>query len=573
MKILFYSLNAAIWPHALPENRLVKELVQAGHDVTYVTCGSSFKSHCASRLAHGISLAADQKEKDRVCLTCNRNAAILAQSNRARSLRLSDHITPEDIEKAASLTAQVDRASYSKFEWMGVQVGKLASYELLLTFKKMSEALNDHEWSYWQAYIENSLLSLSGFARIYDEIKPQMVFMYSPQYGMNGVCASYAENQGSRVFFIEGSASNSERYEALRIWDWSTHGLVNPALSYWRLASRLSSSEIKRVGSHFRELLRGKSFAVYSQPLSGRRLSLREFFGIAPETKVILLTLSSFDEAYAAWWIGRFPDSKVRSDVFNDQFDWVRQTIAAMSSRDDVVLVIRVHPRDFPNKREAVQSEQAQIWMDMFASAPANVRINWPSDQISLYDVLREVDVVVTGWSATGVEALALGIPVVTYDQNLPSYPADVHLTGRSSAKYFANIDRALAGGRGARRAADAFRWLGLSFSRGVIRITPPVQWEKWLRVLIHRGLRRRVYSMLEGLLKRIDAARPFGMATEATRFRNLVSQQRKNLFELDPVESVGNAEGGRAAAAAQSEAVRYMTAIGLAPLREPSNG
>lgn len=573
MKILFYSLNAAIWPHALPENRLVKELVEAGHDVTYVTCGSSFKSHCASRLAHGISLAADQAEKDRVCLTCNRNAAILAQSNRARSVRLSDYIKPDDIERAASLTAQIDRASYPKFEWMGVQVGKLSSYELVLTFKKMSEALNDHEWSYWQAYIENSLLSLSGFARIHDEVKPQMVFMYSPQYGMNGVCAAYAENRGSRVFFVEGSASNSERYEALRIWDWTAHGLVNPALGYWRLASRLSSSEIKRVGGHFRELLRGKSFAVYSEPLSGRRSSLRQFFDIAPEAKVLLLTLSSFDEAYAAWWIGRFPDSKVRSDVFADQFDWVRQTMAAMASRDDVVLVIRVHPRDFPNKREAVQSEQAQIWMDMFSSAPANVRINWPSDQISLYDVLREVDAVVTGWSATGTEALALGIPVVTYDQNLPSYPAEVHFTGRSRAEYFANIDRALAGGRNVRHAENAFRWLGLSFSRGVIRVTPPVQWEKWLRVLIHRGLRRRIYSVLEGLLKRIDAGRGFGMKTEAARFRSLVSLQQRNLYELDPAEVPASGEEGLAAATIRSEAARYTNAIGLAPAQESSNG
>ncbi|QIP01743.1 hypothetical protein [Bradyrhizobium symbiodeficiens] len=563
MKVLFYALNSAIWMHALPENRLVRELVADGAEVTYVTCGSCFPRHCTSMSAFGIELGDSQARKDEVCRVCHRNATVLAESNGADHLELRDFVSEADEVTATRLVDALTPERYLEFNYMGVDVGRLASYELFLKYKKMSPKLTPEQWDYCKLYIKYGLISLLGFSRIFRSKRPDVVVLYSPQYGINGVCAALADNEGSAAFFVEGSSSNSERYSALRIWRWSVHGLVNPALQYWPQAQTLDTLEIKRLRGHFRELVNAKSFAVYSSPAAGTAVSVRKQLEIPDNARVLLMTLSSFDEAYAAYIIGRFPERKVTSVVFRDQFEWVKTTIDHLSGRDDVCTLVRVHPRDFPNKREATQSEQAQVWTDLFVNSPANVRINWPDDRLSLYDILRETDVVVTGWSATGVEALALGIPVVTYDSGLPSYPQATHFSGTSRAEYFENIERALQAGRLPSLVEGAFRWLGLSFSRGTVRITPPLRTERLVRFLVFRPLRSLVERIIEGPVKWMDARRRFGPAGEAGRFLRLIKARGADLFAVAGPPASAPTDGSAVTRAIQAEHARFAAATG----------
>ena len=60
--------------------------------------------------------------------------------------------------------------------------------------------------------------------------KPDVVICYSLQYVITGVFAAVAAREGIRTIFVEGSANDVERYSHLRMWDWGTHGLNQPAL-------------------------------------------------------------------------------------------------------------------------------------------------------------------------------------------------------------------------------------------------------------------------------------------------------------------------------------------------------
>ncbi len=534
MKVLFYSLHAGIWPHALPENRLACELAADGHEIVYVSCGRSFPEHCTTYAGHNLATDAPRSEKDAICRKCIRNAATLAAGNGGKHLVLSDYITAEDRARVENLMTGVTRENYLDFQVDGVDVGRAITYELFLHYKKMSTRLSDDEWNYYRIYLRNALLSLAGYAHIHKSEKPDTVFFYSPQYNVNGVAAQYASLQGSKVYFVEGSSSNAERYEALRVWDWKEHGLVNPGLSHWHSANKLLTTEdIKRVTGHFHELLNAKSFAVYSEP-AAQTVSFRQHFGIPDNARIVLATLSSFDEAYAANVIGKFPDRKVKSLVFRDQFEWIEKTIAHVAKMPDIFLIVRIHPRDYPNKRDPRQSEQAALWEKLFESRPSNVAINWPQDKISLYSVFQQVDAVVTGWSATGTEALVFGVPVVTYDRFLPSYPADIHFTGDSEQEYYANIAKALESGRGFAHAAPAYRWLATSFSLGTLRIPPPRSiGSRWPNTLPFRVLRKALRLLFEGAMQRRDATRGISSAQDAARLRTLVRRGEASLFDV----------------------------------------
>ena len=61
----------------------------------------------------------------------------------------------------------------------------------------------------------------------------------------------------------------------------------------------------------------------------------------------------STDESFAAYVINAFPKSKYISNVYKDQTEWVLSTIDYFKSKKDYGLIIRIHPREFKNKRES----------------------------------------------------------------------------------------------------------------------------------------------------------------------------------------------------------------------------
>jgi hypothetical protein len=336
----------------------------------------------------------------------------------------------------------------------------------------MSTELNEFQWSEYHIYLVNALRTLQGFSHYLESNRPEAILTFSPQYSNINSAMQYAINLGVKVLFIESGTNLAHRLGTMRVWDWRIHKLVNPALTYWERSERnpVTPYSAGKVAEHFEQLLSGQHFAVFSSPYLGSS-SVCQRWKIKPEQKILLMTLSSYDEAYAALLVDGFPNTKVFSDVFRTQAEWVKATIEWVAMRPDLFLVIRVHPRDFPNKREMLRSEQSFMLENLLGQVPQNVYVNWPLEGISLYELLEDTDTILTGWSVTAMEALVLGIPVVTYDANLPSYPRDIHYTGRSESEYFANIDRALVDGWRLENAINGLRWLAYNFVTCTVKV------------------------------------------------------------------------------------------------------
>lgn len=534
MKALFYSLHAAIWLHSLPESRLARQLSKDGNEVVYVSCGESFPIHCTSMSAVGINFDSPISQKMKVCRSCTKNAKMLSSAANSSHLQLNNFLNVHDYAIADNLVSTLTRDNYLDLIYLGVPVGRIATYEPFLKYKKMSTQLNDEQWLDYCIHLKNCIVSLIGFSRIYEHEKPDKLFLYSPQYGVNGVCAEYAIHFGSTVYFVEGSSSNSERYSALRVWNWAEHRLVNPALNNWsNVRDHITVEDVMRVKGHINELYKGTSFAVFSEPMQGK-FSLREYFKIPKTSKVILASLSSFDEAYSAFVIGGFPERKVKSPVFKDQFEWIQRTIEFLRNKPDIYLIIRVHPRDYANKRDSYQSEQADVWETTLNNLPSNIVVNTPDQRISIYDVFNEVDLMITGWSATGVEALLHGIPVVTYDEYLPSYPNDIHFSGSAETEYFININKALSSNDPIQNSINAYRWLAVSFSMGTVRITGPLNIGKnWPDSIFFKIQKRLINKLFTKAFKFIDVRRGFGNEVDKKRFSSLINHKKNSLFEV----------------------------------------
>ena len=464
LNLLFFTPHAALWPHTAPEAYLARALSECNHTISYLTCGKA-QTYCAPMTARQLAPGCATAASRRVCSDCKAGADAIANVYRFSVDTLARYLSEEDFTKFQDIAAKAVSAKTLDTEYLGVQVGRIALYEFTLSHKKMSTDLNEMQWSEYHVYLVNALRTLQGFARYLANTRPDAILTFSPQYSNNNSAMQYAINHGLRVLFIESGSNLAHRLDTMRVWDWKVHKLVNPALVYWNKSelNPVTTYSADQVLGHFEQLLSGHHFAVFSSPYAGSG-SLRKRWNIRAEQKILLMTLSSYDEAYAALLIGGFPYDKVFSDVFRTQAEWIQATLEWVAARTDLFLVIRVHPRDFPNKRETVRSEQSFMLESLLEHVPGNAHVNWPSEGVSLYELLEDTDTMLTGWSVTAMEALVLGIPVVTYDANMPSYPSDIQYTGRSTAEYFANINRALTDGWRLENAINGFRWLAYNF-------------------------------------------------------------------------------------------------------------
>ena len=284
---------------------------------------------------------------------------------------------------------------------------------------------------------------------------------------------------------------------------------------------------------------------VYSSQKGSDPFRVRERFAIPASARILVATLGSYDEEFAAESVGARVHE--RPLLFPMQSDWIRALCEFMAGRSDLFLIVRVHPREFPNRREQVQSQHGTLLMEALANLPANVKINWPDDRISLYDLAEEADVFLNSWSSVGKEMSLLGRPVVTYAPELLFYPPELNYSATTRAEYFAQIECALGDGWSAEHIRRTYRWLALEYGYGLVDIgdgytmreneRPSTPLRAWNRV------RRKVDPLY--VEKRDCARRPAQLAAASSIARLIEGGQETILDTLgdEDVERVSLAE------------------------------
>ena len=280
--------------------------------------------------------------------------------------------------------------------------------------------------------------------RLLDNLRPDRIVLYNALYSVNRTVCRLAELRGIPQYFLHAGENLSNRLETLVFAKDQAFSYYRHLRSQWpRFEHRPCPPQAMRAATdHLLEVARGRSAWAYSAA-SGNRADLRKAFGIRDGQRVICATMSSDDERFGAEVVGVLPPTE--GLLYAKQVDWIRALVAYVEARPDLCLVIRVHPREFPNKREGVLSDHARLLKEAFANLPANARINWPTENVSLYDLAAITDVFANGWSSAGKEMSLLGLPVVLYSPQFVLYPPGLNYVGTSTAGYFAEIERALA--------------------------------------------------------------------------------------------------------------------------------
>ena len=263
-----------------------------------------------------------------------------------------------------------------------------------------------------------------------------------------------------------------ERYKALHLWNWDKHGLVDPAIKSFDLLKMTvqSKSDIRRVTEHLKITEQSRSFGAYSAKKK-RNYCVFTDFGIAKDMKIILCALSSTDEIYSGFVMGKIPLSRYEGVVFQTQFDWIRETIKVATEHSELFFIIRLHPRMVGNKRELVTSPDVARWQELLTDLPKNMAVDYPEKKRSISNYFDQIDLLVTGWSSTAIDAMSKGIPALSYDESISWFPPGVVDACTNIRGYELKLLSKLQEGRRKENCHLAYNWLIFRLIAGTVPV------------------------------------------------------------------------------------------------------
>ena len=447
MKILVYSPNSVLIEHSFAESILVKELINNGHEVHRIFCDGVFNSFCTSMEAFGLKINSSFKIRNEICTKCK----LISKSNKNISgvynYDTKDFLLENDKNKINKYISALEFETF-QFEddhFITKELKKKALYETILKFKIDVISFNKESFEYYKTKLKSSLYSFYIGKNFKSFIQTDLLIIYSPQYEINNFFYEGYKNKSLKTYFIEGSENLHFHYVGLRIWDWDVNGLVSPLKQKWDLMKNMiiPLSQDVLVNKHIKQLYKSKSFRVFSSKKKGY-VEFRNNFNVTRYKKTYLLCLSSSDEAFAAYTINAFPEEKFKSNVFKNQLEWLDFTLDYFSKNSDYGLIVRIHPRETFEKNGVSKSQHFIKIASKLRSnhLPDNIYINYPSDNISVYDLFNITDVTLVSWSLTAVESLLHSKPVVVYDNRLTNYPDEIVSTGDSIDHYLLNLEK-----------------------------------------------------------------------------------------------------------------------------------
>jgi hypothetical protein len=470
MRVLFFAPFAAIWNHAKPEIEIANQLEAAGHHVQFLRCEKVFQDFCIAMPAFGLTLASTPDQKDEICNRCLRTSNF---SN--RYLGFETHLLNdfgEVLQTDFQLASSANSDNWESIVYEGIPVGTFAAYEFLLNHKITGSQIPENLLEEYRLALTYTIFTVRAAQKFLAQTKYDRIVVYNRLYSINRAFCAVAENFGIPTFTLQASGPSNDIYSRYNL-ERNELALLKCADSIeWELASSVTlvKSAINSVLAHLHGLLDANSFWVYST--RSTKLSESEFrskIGASASQSIILLATSSSDElnALVKTGVSEALEIEKRPKVFASQLDWIEWVIEQVQNRPELFLVIRIHPREFANRREGANSEYgSEIVRILSRKMPGNSHVDLPTDSLSLYNFAPFTSLLLTGYSSIALDFSTLGVPVLSHESKaLNGYPAELVSVATTLEQYDSKFRLMVLDQQRSNLGVAGFRWFNFRFN------------------------------------------------------------------------------------------------------------
>lgn len=427
------------------EGTIAKACQLRGATVEYLLC-DGLLPECDM---HWDSFPLHQPRPLDICERCQAGAkARIAEFSLPHSW-LGEFITNSEREEAFAWAQSLSPAAICKATYLNYPIGEWVQSSIFSYFRQYPADLSN--WRVVNAYrgflLSGALVSL-GLRRYLKTHSVDCSLLFNGRQSITRVAFEILREAGIRVLTHEMPFYQSGHIMVkpnARCWS------NQPFTEFWNQWGKvpLTRRALKQTLKWLIDRRYGRNLSWYAyNPSISFDASLRGRLGIGEGRKVMALFTSSTEETAG--------DPELES-AYQSQLTWVRDVIDWGGKRNDVDLVIRVHPHLAGKTGLVRASDEFQFFSGLRERTPANIRIVMPDEPLNSYALMEAADVGLTFGSTVGLEMAMLGKPVVLAARNF--YEVGEHIICvRSKESLPEDLERSLGASVSQERRREAFR-------------------------------------------------------------------------------------------------------------------
>ncbi len=463
--VLFLLPEAGISSYINTLVTVAKQLKMQGVNVYFIRCYNIFE-RCMFMDSESLPIEAESKAKEMLCTYCFNSFKKHVIGNNLPFFDLR-HFTDEKRrqeikEKIASHNEPFD------FTYEDINFSGILEYNFYLYLKKANLLnLSSSELKLWQQQLTSLYVGYNAIKKLIEEYQISHVVMYD-QYSLNSIIKIYAQRNG--IVFSNLSIPFHKDVDPTRIRVVHKDFLIeeHETIKKWSDFKNLYllRKQLKEVVDDLIFKMSKRGTYSYS-PSKSKCEDISELLTLDKRRKTIIAYPSSPDETDSIInsYKQRGMPLDAPDDAFIDQFEWLDDLIEFVEASSEFQLVVRLHPRLAPNHREKWGCPAIADFIAKYSKPYQHVRIIWPQEKISSFDLAEIADIVTVSWSSMGIFMARLGIPVVSgLKVSLPFPNEDFLVFCKEKEAYFSTIRHLSNIPIDLHRLKAAYRWYHMRY-------------------------------------------------------------------------------------------------------------
>jgi len=469
---LFFAPEAGVIPHYAALCVTAKTLQELGHPIALLRCFGIFE-RCPvmglHRLPYDTSIAAKQQ----ICQKCISHASQMLSVYNLPSIDLNAFYNQQITDELDSITCNLPD-DLTQFKFDGIDFGKLCAIDLALTTKCYQlKSVSPEIRHGWIEHIRSSIRAYLLTQYLCQKL-PVHRFVYFNDYSLMLGVRLAATRQGIPVTSLSQAyhrGVDRQRYTFSPIGNSAIYRKQVEVWPQWRNLS-ISKECIEEIADDLIDRLGSKSVFTYSPAKTFATDDLRKHLRLDPSRKLLVAYTSSYDEIIGARAnleaLNPQESFGKWQQPFSNQIEWLQHLTDYVERSSHLQLVVRIHPREGKNKRDAVVSEHLRDLQQNFSiKSFRHCTFIWPEDQVSSYDLGEIADLALTYISSIGLELARLGVPVLGshYEPGVSFFPKDDFIEWEATpTAYFKKLEALLIAPCHLSTILHAFRYYHLLF-------------------------------------------------------------------------------------------------------------
>ncbi len=314
--------------------------------------------------------------------------------------RFSEYLSENILDKILTISEEIEKEKIPYFCPEGIAIGEHAWAGALRYFGRGDLLGEPNGEGILRRYLRSAMITAEVLSNLLEAEEYDVAVFHHGIYTPQGIIGEICRKKNIRV--VNWNPSYRKNTFIFSHDDTYHHTMVSEPVNFWK--NIVWTAELERVTMEYLKSRRaGSSDWIWFHEHPEENVSLFESeFGINWEKPCIGLLTSVLWDAQLHY----------KANAFPNMIEWLVYTIEYFRQRQDLQLLIRIHPAEV---RGMVPSRQkvADVLKYRIEKIPENVFLIPPEHQASTYALMERCDSVLIFNTKTGIELAALGVPIV----------------------------------------------------------------------------------------------------------------------------------------------------------------